>query len=105
MTADELALSAARTAWESAADYTQGPQDALTNACRAYYCRMIAGTPGLCVYEPDGTVRNNVTGLDLFPHMDWSSSACLDAVADSMPDQPDLADRLRALAARERGVS
>ena len=57
MTADELALSAARTAWESAADYTQGPQDALTNACRAYYCRMIAGTPGLCVHRVDGTVR------------------------------------------------
>ena len=26
------------------------------------------------------------------------------ALADTMPDQPDLADRLRALAARERGA-
>ena len=32
------------------------------------------------------------------------SAAQLLALADAMPDQPDLADRLRALAARERGV-
>ena len=32
-------------------------------------------------------------------------AAQLLALADTMSDQPDLADRLRALAARERGVS
>ena len=29
----------------------------LLAACRAYHREMIATTPGLCVHEPDGTVR------------------------------------------------
>ena len=57
MSPDELALGAARSAWLCATDYSQGSQDALTNACRAYHCRMISAPPGLCVHRVDGTVR------------------------------------------------
>ena len=41
-------------------EYIKGcdlPREARRIMCRAYYRAMIAATPGLCVHEPDGTVR------------------------------------------------
>ena len=50
-------VNAAAAAWVKA-----GGPEAIGAACIANHRAMIAGTPGLCVHEPDGTVRA-ITGL------------------------------------------
>ena len=75
------ALIAALAAWNDADNPHCPSLTALAAACRAYHRHMMEAMQ----------VAELATQLL--------------ALADTMPDQPDLADRLRALAARERGVS
>ena len=53
------AYRAASDAWygEVGISALVGNYTRLEAACRAYHRAMIAATPGLCVHEPDGTVR------------------------------------------------
>ena len=75
------ALIAALAAWDAGDNQHCPSLTALAAACRAYHRHMMEAMQA------------------------EELAAQLLALADTMPDQPDLADRLRALAARERGVS
>ena len=57
MSDDRAALEAADNAWQMYDPSTSEVVKAYRAACRAYHRAMIAATPGLCVHEPDGTVR------------------------------------------------
>ena len=57
MSDDQAAVAAADKVWDE-----DGGARGVLAACRAYHRAMIAATPGLCVHEPDGTVRA-ITGL------------------------------------------
>ena len=57
MSDDQAALEAADNAWQMYDPSTSEVVGAYRAACRAYHRAMIAATPGLCVHEPDGTVR------------------------------------------------
>ena len=76
------AILIAHSTWANISRVATGNLMAFSAACRAYHRAMIAATPGLCVHEPDGTVRAIQThGVNVWP--DKLSQAFLATLPDA----------------------